>query len=201
MENHMARIRSALEIALEKTESVVGDPGKIRRSELEKTGKRLIGTFLFDIDADIETLKQQYGKLSDEDKPVVREQMVETILANISLPQDELYVEALGRVKQAAEFLSDGKKGLKELFVQTDQLYQQYIQSREQLLDMAKQQYEPHLKRKQEQLTRQMGRQVNLQAEQDPDFIKFLEANYKHLEDSFEESLEEIKESLRKLIG
>lgn len=197
----MARIRSALEIALEKTESVVGDPGKIRRSELEKTGKRLIGTFLFDIDADIETLKQQYGTLSDEDRPVVREQMVETILSNISLPQDELYVEALGRIKQAAEFLCEGKKDLNQLFIQTDQLYQQYIQSREQLLDMAKQQYEPHLKRKQEQLSRQMGRQVNIQAEQDPDFIKFLETNYKHLEDSFQGSLEEIKESLRKLIS
>jgi hypothetical protein len=200
MEHNMARIRSALEIVLEKTESVVGDPEKIRKSELEKTGKRLMGTYLFDIDADIDSLKKQYETVPEADRSIVREQMVETLLNNISLPQDDLYVQALGKVKKAAEFLSESSEEITELFVQIDQMYQQYLQSRDQLLDMAKQQYEPHLKRKQQQMSQQMGRQVTLQAEQDPDFIKFLESNYKHLEESFQEGVEEIRKSLRELI-
>ncbi|MBL7007328.1 MAG: hypothetical protein ISR78_09635 [Spirochaetia bacterium] len=211
----MARIRSALEIALERTESVEGDPVKIKNNELIKTGKRLMGTFLFDHDSTVESLQEKLNAIPDPDKPLVREHMIETLLLNISLPQDELYVMALGKLKKASEFLAPENKANEEhtgktdpesdsvtqLFIQLDQLYTQYLQSREQLLEMAKQQYAPHLKKKEEQLSRQMGKQINLQPEQDPDFIKFLEANYQQLEENFQEAVQGLRDQLRALLG
>ncbi|NQT61261.1 MAG: hypothetical protein HQ557_20020 [Bacteroidetes bacterium] len=210
----MARIRSALEIALERTESVAGDPEKIRNSELIKTGKRLMGTFLFNHDSTVESLEEKLNSIPDTDKTLVREHMIETLLLNISLPQDELYVMSLGKLKSAAELLAPATEAAEateeaspesnpttQLFIQLDQLYLKYLQSREQLLDMAKQQYAPHLKQKEEQLSRQMGKQVNLQPEQDPDFIKFLEANYQRLEDNFQEAIQGLRDQLRTLLG
>ncbi len=211
----MARIRSALEIALERTESVAGDPERIRNNELIKTGKRLMGTFLFEHDSTVESLAEKLKAVPDSDKPLVREHMVETLLLNISLPQDELYVMALGKLKKASEFLAPDNKtnekttgesdpesdSVTQLFIQLDQLYLQYLQSREQLLEMAKQQYAPHLKQKEEQMSRQMGKPVNLQPEQDPEFIKFLEANYQRLEENFQEAVQGLRDQLRTLLG
>ncbi|MCK5155257.1 MAG: hypothetical protein KAQ69_02415 [Spirochaetales bacterium] len=205
----MARIRSALEIALEKTESVESDPEKIRNNELTKTGKRLMGSFLFDHDSTVEALGDKLNKIPDADKPLIREHMIETLLANISLPKDDLYVQNLGKLKGAAELLtsetessnSGTAESVTQLFIQLDQLYQQYLQSHEQMLEMAKQQYAPHLKQKEEQLSRQTGQQVTLQPEQDPDFLKFLEANYKQLEKSFQEALQDLRDQIKTLLS
>lgn len=196
----MAKIKSALELALEKTENIAGDPEKIRKSELEKEGKKIMGAYLFDYATGLEELKSSYEKVAEIDQPVVHEQMIETLLTNISLPQDELYVESLGRVKKAVEYLADESEEITDLFIQVDHLYQQYLQDREQLLDMAKQQYEPRRKQKEEQLSQQMGRPIQIQAEQDPDFIKMLEANYKRLEDNYQQDIAQIKEHLRTFI-
>lgn len=196
----MAKIKSALELALEKTESIAGDPEKIRKSELEKKGKRIMGAYLFDYDTGLDDLKSTYEKVAEIDQPVVHEQMVETLLTNISLPQDDLYVESLGRVKKAVEYLAGESEELTDLFVQTDQLYQQYLNDREQLLERAKQQYEPHRKQKEEQTSQKIGRPIKIQAEQDPDFIKMLEANYKRLEDNYQQGIAQIKEHLRAFI-
>ncbi|MCF7944965.1 MAG: hypothetical protein K9L75_05465 [Spirochaetia bacterium] len=49
----MAKIRSALEIALEKTEGVKEDPEKIRQQKLTETGKRLFSTFFFEGQKDV----------------------------------------------------------------------------------------------------------------------------------------------------
>lgn len=213
----MARIRSALEIALERTESVEGDPQKIKNSELIKTGKRFMGTFLFDHDSTVEALSEKMNALPEADRALVREHMIETLLLNVSLPQDELYVMALGKLKSASELLAPDTttetaaepseesaqeaNTVTQLFIQLDQLYIQYLQSREQLLEMAKQQYAPHLKQKEEQLSRQTGKPVHLQPEQDPEFIKFLEANYQRLEENFQEAVQGLRDQLRALIG
>ena len=209
------RIKSALEIALERTESVAGDPEKIRNSELIKTGKRLMGTFLFEHDSTVESLTEKLNAIPEVDRALVRKHMIETLMLNISLPQDELYVMALGKLKSASELLAPDTETnaevaeetvpesnpVTQLFIQLDQLYLQYLQSREQLLEMAKQQYAPHLKQKEEQLSRQTGKQVNLQPEQDPDFIKFLEANYQKLEEKFQEAIQGLRDQLRTLLG
>jgi len=211
----MARIRSALEIALERTESVAGDPEKIRNSELIKTGKRLMGTFLFEHDSTAESLAEKLNAIPEADRTLVRKHMIETLMLNISLPQDELYVMALGKLKSASELLAPNTEintevaeetvpesnPVTQLFIQLDQLYLQYLQSREQLLEMAKQQYAPHLKQKEEQMSQQMGKPVNLQPEQDPEFIKFLEANYQKLEEKFQEAIQGLRDQLRTLLG
>ncbi len=196
----MARIRSALEIALERTEDVAADPEKIRISELEKRGKRLMGSYLFEHDATIESLSSDYAAVSEEDTPIIRKQMIETLLANISLPQDDLYVQQLGRIKQAVVFLAGKDPMVDQLFSHLDQIFQQYLQARDQLLEMAKQQYAPALKQKEEQMSQQLGRPIRIQPEQDPEFIKLLEANYKHLEDNYSQAVDSAKEQIRELL-
>ena len=174
-----------------------------------------MGTFLFDHDSTVEALAEKMNAIPESDRTLVREHMIETLLLNVSLPQDELYVMALGKLKSASELLAPDTETAGEpveestpesnpvtqLFIQLDQLYTQYLQSREQLLEMAKQQYAPHLKQKEEQMSRQMGKQVNLQPEQDPDFIKILEANYQKLEENFQEAVQGLRDQLRALIG
>ncbi|MBG0767971.1 MAG: hypothetical protein H0S77_10250, partial [Spirochaetaceae bacterium] len=83
----MAIIKSAWELALEKTENLQADPKKIKKEQLIKRGRQLAATFLMDIDATKEGTKKQYASYVGQEKDAVKEGMAITFLSNLSLPR------------------------------------------------------------------------------------------------------------------
>lgn len=194
----MARIRSALEIALERTEEIQIDPEKIRKDELAKKGKGLIGSFIHGIDLTADDLSSKLAEFNEKDIPYVKACMVDTLAANLILPSDELYVERLGKIKAAAEIIfSVPKETIQEMFIQIDGFFQQFLQDREQLTEMVTQQFLPKLRQKQEQLSRQYGQVVELRPEQDPEFMEYLDKNFKSLEAKYQAALNNLKEQFK----
>ena len=61
----MARIKSAWEIALEKTESLNVDIDKINKNNAIKLGRRICGLYLNDIDYTLDKFKKEYNEASD----------------------------------------------------------------------------------------------------------------------------------------
>lgn len=205
----MAKIRSALEIALERSESIEADPEKYRLDGLVKQGKRIVGTYLFDPEPSLEQFTREFGELTaplkQEQQKAVLKEVVDTLLANIALPADDLFVQQLGRVKAALESLiptgnTETTEALRDMFIQIDGFFQQYLDTRSQLTDRVRQQYEPQLRRREEQLSRQYGQQVQLRPEQDPEFLKLLDKNMQHLESQYQEALRQVKEELKGFI-
>ncbi|MDA3833782.1 MAG: hypothetical protein PF495_10315 [Spirochaetales bacterium] len=195
----MAPIKSAFEIAMERAEGIETNPEEELKTELIQSGKRLAGSYLFDIDTTFESVQNRYKALNNNDLPLIRLGLRETIIANITLPQTELYVEDLGKLKKLTSLLSDNSEQADDLFVQIDNLYQQYLQTRDQLEQRVLEQYRPQLEQKQRMLSQQSGRPVTLRPEQDKDFVEMLQQTYKRLDDQFQEALDQLKDSISSL--
>lgn len=197
----MSHVKSAFEIAMERAQDIETDPEQERQQELLQQGKRLAGTFLFDIDATFDQTKSQYEKIPAEDLPFVKEGIKEVVTANISLPQTESYVEDLGRLKQLAQLLSGASQEVNDLFVQIDNLYTQYLQNREQLEQRVLEQYRPKFEQKKRMMAQQSGQQVDFQPEQDKEFVDMLQQNYKHLDEQYQQVLDQYQEQLTSLMN
>ncbi|MGM0432221.1 MAG: DUF6657 family protein [Spirochaetota bacterium] len=195
----MSHVKSAFEIAMERAQDIETDPEQERRQELMQHGKRLAGSFLFDIDTTFEQTKSQYEEFPEKDLPFVKEGIKEVVTANISLPQTETYVEDLGRLKQLAQLFSGTSQEINDLFVQVDNLYTQYLQNREQLEQRVFEQYRPKFEQKKRMMAQQSG-QADFQPEQDKEFVDMLQQNYKHLDEQYQQVLDQYKEQLTSLM-
>lgn len=196
----MARIKSALEIAMERVEDIQSDPEQIKRDQLSKDGKRLAGSFLLDTGKDIEEVKAQYGKYSDEDLSIVREALVGTLLSNIKLPQNEDYVVLLGRMRSLVLMICSKEQKVTDIFVQIDNLYNQYLSTKDQMKDRLIEQYRPQLMQKQQMIEQQTGQHIDIQPEQDKDFLDLLYQTYQRIDDQYNQIITQLQDALKELI-
>ena len=80
----MAKIRSAWEIALEKTQDIQIDKDRLQREENINRARRLAGSYLnYDEDMDETRLSEEYSKIASLDG--AREGIRATILQNLTL--------------------------------------------------------------------------------------------------------------------
>ncbi len=196
----MARIKSALELAMERIEDIESDPEQIRKDRLTQQGKRLAGSFLFSHDKTIEETQADLKAVPDADVDLVRQAMTDTALANLSLPQDENYVDGLGKIKALLTLLSSGGEDLMGLFVQTDNLYNQYLTMKEQTYDQLVEQFKPRLEQKRKMIQQQTGQNIEIQPEMDKDFMQMANQTFKRMDDQFTQVLGQLKDAIRETL-
>ena len=197
----MAIIKSAWELALEKTENLQADPKKIKKEQLIKRGRQLAATFLMDIDATKEGTKKQYASYVGQEKDAVKEGMAITFLSNLSLPRNATYKESFSKVLELGEILGDGNEELKELLGQLEGFFSQYLENQEDLIERMKQQFAPHLQQKQAQLQQQYGPNFTLRPEQDPEFMKLLDKQLGQLDEQYTNILNQVKDQIKQILG
>ncbi|NLA93141.1 MAG: hypothetical protein GX842_06910 [Spirochaetales bacterium] len=193
----MSRLKSAWEIALEKTKDIEGDPKKIREDELFNQGRRLAGTFLNELEDSGSKIVKQLKNAKEEERDSILNGIKATILSNIALPQNTLYKERLEKLGFLGEVI-DGEDGESvTLLIQIAQIYERYVQSRDTLIERARAQYQPIFEEKREQLRQKYGNGIGISMDQDPEFIQFLQRNFNQLSDQYQQVLEQAKEQLK----
>lgn len=197
----MARIKSALEIALERVDDIESDPRQLVIDQMTQRGKRLAGHYLYDIDASIDEVRSALSESDTEDGSYLKQAFIQTLLSNLKLPQDEMYVQLLGRIKDLMLLTGADEAELTDLFVQTDNLYNQYLQNREQLYDHLVKQYEPRLQQKKQQLAQRTGQSIDLRPEQDKEFLELLSSTQKRMDDQYNEVLGQLREAFGQAMG
>ncbi len=169
----MSRIKSALELALERTDDVKIDKEALRRNDSISIGKNLAGRYL---DSPGENpFESELKKLKGSELSWVREGILTTFLANISLPASETTLSPFKAVADGLKALagkSSGSKKLDHLINHFQKLFRQYLESLNQLENNLRSQWEPHLRQKEDLLRKQTGQSFKLTPEQDPDFTK-----------------------------
>ncbi len=195
----MSKIRSALEIALEKTESVESNPERIQEELLTKKGQRMFSKYLFEKAYTLEDIQKKISSYEGKDRSYLLNGIANALVSNISLPQNDLYVEQLGEIKEAVEALTP-YDDVKEQFVQLDRFFQQYLQQVGQMEDALKKQYAPKLRQKQQQMAKQYGTMVELTPEQDPEFMELLNSHQQQLDDQYRKVLDDFKKQVRTMI-
>lgn len=192
----MGRIKSALEIALERTETVKGDKTSIGLFEAKQRGKRLANQFLAGESGALEGIKKSPG---DEQK-ALREGAFDVFVSQITLPglpEDIKRLEAVG--KGLAAIVEDRR--FSQLYQQFIAAVTQYLSEAAQYEEAIKRQYAPKLRQKEEELTRRFGRPVKIDPFQDPEFVAFYNQNINALKANYETLIEGVQAEARTAFG
>jgi hypothetical protein len=190
----MGVIKTALEIALEKTEKVKSDKAGIGQFEVKKRGKKLANDFL-EGEADIVS---EIKKTPSQDRDNLKQGIFDVLITQITLPnakEDETRIERLGKGLSAVI----GNNEFNELFKQLTQIFAQYLKEVSQYGQMLMQQYAPKLRQKEEELSRRMGREVRIDPFQDPEFAAFYNQNINALKSNYESAVEQAREEIRRM--
>ena len=194
----MSPIKSSLEIAMERTQDVRADKGEVEAQRLVTEGKKLVSTYFEDAKADLTAATKAFSR---DEQPRIREGVGDALLANLSLPADEV---ALKRNKRAGEgfraVVSDTKK-LDMILGQLDQFYSEYLDERNRIQDEVRAQYEPRRKQKEEEMSKKLGRPVRVDPAQDPEFVQFLRRNVNALEERYGAVLQQVKDEIKSMSG
>jgi len=192
----MGVIKTALEIALERTDAVKSDKPGIDQYEVKKRGKKLANAFL-DGDADIAS---ELKKTPAQDREALKQGIFDVLVAQIALPSagsDGKRMEKLGKGLSAVINSSE----FNEMFKQLTALFAQYQQETSQCEQMLRQQYAPKLRQKEEELARRLGREVRIDPFQDPEFVNFYNQNMNALKANYETVVERAREETKRLYG
>jgi hypothetical protein len=191
----MGRIKSALEIALEKTESVRSDKDSISQFEARQRGKKLANEFLEEPGKSLET---EIKKTPKEDQDSLKQGMFDVLLSQITLPlteEDQKRIETAGR----GLLLVIGGSRFGALLKQFSQILNQYLEETAQYQEAIKRQYAPKLRQKEEELSRRLGRPVQLDPFQDPEFVTFYNQNMNQLKTSYQAAVDQVRDEAVRL--
>jgi uncharacterized protein YukE len=189
-ENIMGRIKSALEIAMERTETVKSDKSSIDQFESKQRGKRLANEFLGDPKKNLE---EEIKKIPEELRAAFKQGVFDVLVSQITLPasrDDKSRLEAAGRGLAAVI----GGARFSALYKQFTGAVSQYLDELDQYDQAIKRQYAPKLRQKEEELSRRLGRHVQLDPFQDPEFAAFYNQNMNALKDNYQGLADQIKE-------
>jgi hypothetical protein len=186
----MGRIKSALEIALERTESVSGDKSSIDKFEAKQKGKKIANEFL---EGDSASLEEGIKKFPKDQQEALKQGIFDVLIAQITLPavkEDEKRIEAVGKGLQTV--LNNSR--FNSLYKQLTQALSRYLDEATQYDEAIRQQYAPKLRQKEEELARRLGRKVQLDPFQDPEFVAFYNKNMSALKDNYQAAVDEVRE-------
>ncbi len=194
----MGVIKSAYEVAMENSKDIEANKDLVESNRLRDEGKKLVSRLLedaaFDVKAALKAFEPAQGKL-------VREGLIQSLLANLVLPQDEFSSKNTKRIGDAiAAAVNDAKK-VGMIFSQLDGFFKEYLGERKRLIEAIDKQYGPKLKKKEEELSRQMGRPVKVNPAADPEFQSMVRQYLSQLDAKYTEVLDGAKEEIRTIFA
>jgi len=184
----MGVIKTALEIALERTEKVKSDKSSIDQFEMKQRGKKLANDFL----AGEVDLANEIKNAPAAQRDSLKQGIFDVLVTQIALPtgkEDEKRIEKVGNGLQAV--IGGGQ--FSAIFKQMTQLFSRYLQESEHYEQAIRQQYAPKLRQKEEELSRRLGREVRIDPFQDPEFVAFYNQNMNALKGNYEAVIEQVK--------
>jgi hypothetical protein len=192
----MGVIKTALEIALERTENVKSDKTSIEQFEAKQRGKKLANAFL-DGEAD---LADEIKKTKAPQREILKQGIFDVLVSQISLPagkDDEKRIELAGKGLQAVI----KNNSFSAMFKQLTGVFSQYLQEVSHFDKAIRQQYAPKLRQKEEEVSRRLGREVRIDPFQDPEFVAFYNQNMNALKGNYESLVEQAREEIRQLFN
>jgi hypothetical protein len=189
----LAEIKSALELALEKSESY----GRASKEEMaaaqsQERGRELAVQFLKE-EGD---LASELEKLSPLDQAVALKGVKEVFLRNIRLPRLEVVDPHQDRVLAGLLLVARDRKAMSRLQGELERLLSQYLQIRQNALQQLKARVSAAIPQMERAMEAKTGQRMRLDAEQLPQFQEEWRRFQGQLQEQFEPMLEGIKNQI-----
>lgn len=194
----MGEIRSALDIALERTAGIAGDKTASESREMKNKGKKLASEYAES--GNTEELTKELSAASKDHRAFIAEGAISILLAGLRLPSSPDDIEKIETTGTALDILIP-ETGMIELFSQISQIFGQYIIEKEKLFQALEQQFLPRLKAKQQEMEERYGQSVPINLYQDNEYIAARNKNTRMLDDKFEAVIFEVRARVREAAG
>jgi len=193
----MGKIKSALEIALERTESVKSDKGQIGQFEAKQKGKKLANDFL---EGSIKSLEEEIKKMAGEEQANLKQGIFDVLISRINLPVTNDDLMRIGTAGQGLNAVIGGKR-FEEIVKQLVVILKQFLDEGTKYEEAIKRQYAPKLRQKEEELSRRLGRPMQLDPFQDPEFVAFYNQNMNALKTNYQAAVDQVREEATRLFA
>jgi len=194
----MGEIRSALDIALEKTAGIQGDKASGDNRILKNAGKKAASEFYGTGDTGI--LQGALEGKSEAETRLITEGAVSILLAGLHLPANGEELAKVARTGAGLDAVMPGT-GMTELFMQAGQILKQYLAEQERMQKALEQQFLPRLRAKQQEMEKRYGQAFPLDPAHDPEYQNALTKNHRMLEQKYGTVIDEIRGRVREIAG
>ena len=209
----MAMIKSALEIALERSKDIKVDEVAIEASALRVEGKKSAGRYLDDPGSG--SLAEKLGQYPKEKRSAVREGMFDVLASQIQLPSNEAAAAKLEILSAGFSALAAGSgtgllggvgsavadKKVQALFQQLAGFFKQYLDDMKNVEQAIRKQWGPKIREKERQMAARMGQDVRIDPMSDHEFAAFYKQNVSAARAQYQAALEKAKEDLASMLG
>jgi hypothetical protein len=190
----MGVIKSAFQIALENSKDIEANRELVETNRLRDEGKKLVSKLIDEASFDLKAALKAFDK---QQLVWVREGLIQSLLANLVLPVDEFSLKNNKKFGDAfAATVADPRK-VNMIFSQLENFFKEYLSERKRLVEALDRQYAPVRKKKEEELSRQMGRPVKINPNADPEYQGMIRQYFGQLDIKYNEVLEGAKEELK----
>ena len=196
----MGEIKSALELALERTNNVQGDKKLIEKNNAIDEGRKAAFEYMEKKDAKETTLEKLIKESSKENQQWLREGMFKVLISNLKLPDDESSFDKINKIRDGFAAIAEDKKDIIFLFSQVEQVFKQYLENKISIIENLNNNFEQKLKEKEEALSKQLGTNVTLKPENDPEYKEYLHKVTNQLDQQYREVIVKIKSEIEKRI-
>lgn len=195
----MGRIRSAWEIALEKTQDIAIDKSKLEKENNITAARTLAGRYLnYDEEMSEDVLKKEYEKISGLDG--VRDGIRTSIMQNLTLPSETVLNDRYERLETLASMISGNDSQVMSLMGQITAFLKQYPEHQKQLYEQLKEHFRPMLEEKAQQLREKYGQDIPLSLENDKEFVQVANKQLEELRKQYESNLDAAKRQLETIL-
>jgi hypothetical protein len=177
-------------LALERTDSIKGDRSSIDQYEAKQRGKKLANAFL---ENPKEGFEGELKKCPKEEREALKQGIFDLLITQVNLPavkEDQARIEAAGKGLQMV--MGDGR--FAALYKQFLQAITQYLGEMTQYDELIRRQYAPKLRQKEEELSRRLGREVQIDPFQDPEFVKVYAQAMNSLKENYQGLVSQVRE-------
>lgn len=205
----MAQIKSALELALERTKNLQLDESAMKAGKAKTEGRKTAGKFLDDPGST--DLEASLSSIEPEQREVFRRALFDVLTSHIQLPSGsfdadkfEIVAKGLGIVARLVPEPKTGKAAEKQavsLLQQISAFLSKYMEEVQRVEQAIRTQWAPKLKEKERQMAARMGQEVRLDPMKDQEFAQFYKQNVESLRNNYRDALERAQEDLAAISG
>jgi len=196
----MGEIKSALELALERTNNVQSDKKLIEKNKAIEEGRKAAFKYMERNDENETSLEEIIKENSKEKQQWLREGIFKVLISNLKLPENESSFKKINKIRDGFSAISEEKKEVVLLFAQIEQVFKQYLQNKTSVIKNLNSNFEEKLKEKEEMLSKQLGAKVSLKPENDPEYKEYLHKITNQLDLQYREVLVKIRNEIEKRI-